>query len=212
MELHENRTILDAVARVAGSWDRLRVLSTTMHPELVREVRWTHRDAVETRDGIELACLELPPQLELGLRVVARPDAAARLRAIDGGAGLRDGALRAHVYASALGRFVVRGRTTRDYVGLGRTVQRFWLTAASLGLGARPYGAFLFAFARLDGGGGGLDAWDRRALGALALEYRTAMPATAHPGWTDGFLLLVNRAPPPVVRSLRRSVDDVLSG
>ena len=212
VELHEDRTILDAVARVAGGWDRLRVLSATMHPELVRELRWTRREAVETRDGIELACLELPPPLELGLRVVARPDAVAKLRAIDGGAGLRDGALRAHAHASALGRFVVRDRTVRGYVGLGRTVQRFWLTAASLGLGAHPNGAFLFAFARLDGGGVGLDASDRRALGALAVEYGTAMPAPAHQGWTDGFLLLVNCAPPPVVRSLRRSVDDVLSG
>ena len=208
IELHDDRARLEALGRVAGAWDRLRVLSTTLHPEMVRELRFSRADAEATRDGIELASLELPPRLELGLRVVARPDAAACLRAIDGGDALRDGAALAYAQASALARFLVRRPTRGSFFDLGRTLQRFWLTAVSLGIGARPYGAYLFAVAGLEGGGAGLDAFDRDELAALARAHRAALPAPD--GWADGFLLLINRAPPPAVRSLRRRLDDVL--
>jgi hypothetical protein len=136
--------------------------------------------------------------------VCARADTAGWLRGVDGaGGGLGEGAALAYACAPAVARFLVRGDALDAFFELGRTVQRFWLTVAGLGLGGHPYGAFLFLL-----GDDTLNPSDQIALAALGRAYRDVLPPRA--GWTDAFLLLVNRAPPSSARSLRRRVDDVL--
>ena len=51
----------DAISRILGRVDRVRMLSKTMHGDMMSELRWSLEEVERTRDGLDIATLELTP-------------------------------------------------------------------------------------------------------------------------------------------------------
>jgi molybdopterin/thiamine biosynthesis adenylyltransferase/nitroreductase len=209
LHLVEDADRLAELGEVLGRGDRLRFLSRTMHREMMQELRWSADSVRATRDGLDVATLELTPTDLAGLRVMSSWPAMDLVGRIGGGRALEKPARKAIAAASAVGLVTVPGRTREAYFAGGRAMQRVWLEATARGLAFQPMAPLTYLFARLElGGGEGLAPGEVMALRELRTRFATLFPAAA--GLGEPMLFRLSRAAPPTARALRRPVEDVL--
>lgn len=200
---------LDEMAAILGRGERLRMLSRTLHGEMMHELRWTAREVEDTRDGIDIATLELTPADFAGMQVIRSWPVMRVVGAVGGGRGLERPARRAIAASSAVGLLSVEGADTAAFLLAGRAMQRLWLSATADGVALQPMTPLTYLLHRLDHADGtGLSRTERAELRALQGLLTALFPAAA--GRSLPMLFRVGYAPPPTARALRRPVADVL--
>jgi nitroreductase len=206
---------LDALGEILARGDRLRFLSRPMHRDMTNEIRWSRENALATRDGLELATLELSAADQAALRLVSDWSVMVALAETGGGEGLGRSARRSVAAASAMGLLTMppagRDISAKDsYFRGGVALQRVWLLATELGLAFQPMTALVYLFARLeDGQAEGFEGHERRELGTLRSRYRELWRLVEPE--VEIILFRLAYAGPPSARSLRRPVSEVLS-
>ncbi len=197
---------LDELGRIVGACDRIRFLNPHLHRELFAELRFGPDEA---RDGIDVATLALPPGAEEVLRLVARPDVAARLRRLGGGARLAQAARDAVDGASAMVLLSVHEDTPKGWLATGRAMQRTWLRAEQLGLGPHPMTTAIYLFDLLDGPSATIFAPAETAeLRGLRTRFHQVLP---EPDGPMALLSRLTRTTGAAVPSLRLPGDSVLT-
>ncbi len=200
---------LDRIGSILGASDRIRFLSKRLHAELMGEVRWTAEEAERTRDGVDLATLELSRADLTGVRLARHWSSILFLREIGGGRSLERSAKSSIASASAVCLLTTPGTGPESFFRGGRALERLWLTATSLGLALQPMTSVLYLWTRLERGG-------REDLGdaevALLQEQRHRFLHLFHvpAGHAELLIFRLAHAGPPSARSLRKPVDDVL--
>jgi hypothetical protein len=199
---------VDAIGAVLGRGDRIRMLDEGLHREMISELRRTSAEVLATRDGIDLATLELTPLERAAMVVLTNWGAMTLFRRIGGGRALERPAREAAESASAIGLLTRSGPAPSCYLDGGRAAQRVWLTASAHQLWLQPWTVLPYLFARLDAGGEGLAPETRQALIGLQGEYLRLLPRV--PDHSEILLFRIMRSEPPSTRSLRRPLDQVL--
>ncbi|CAM3741275.1 Rv1355c family protein [Kibdelosporangium persicum] len=194
----------DELAGIVGACDRIRFLNPDLHRELVGELRFT-----PAADGITLDTLALPPGFAEAIRLIARPDVAARLRHLGGGARLEEGARDAIAGASAMGLLSVRSDSPADWLAGGRAMQRIWLRAEQSGLGLHPMTTAIYMFGMLDGPAAEIfTATESAELHELRARFHEVMPK---PDGPMALLFRLARITTPAAPSSRVPTDSVLT-
>lgn len=210
LDVVEGSAAMGQLGAILAEGDRFRFYSERLHRELMGELRWTSEDALRTRDGIDVATLELTPTDYAGMRLVSRRSLIDEVVKVEGGHGLGKATLKAVAASSALCRLSVGGRDRVSQLRGGRALQRVWLEAARRGLAFQPLTALLYLFARLEHGRGeGFREDERVWLGQLRSRYLDLLPVA--PGTSEMMLFRLASAGSPTARSLRRPVLDVLT-
>jgi molybdopterin/thiamine biosynthesis adenylyltransferase/nitroreductase len=209
LQLHTDADSLDKAAQILGEADRIRLLNPQLHRDAMDEFRWSDDEVRATHDGIDLQTLELAPFERALFEVAARPEVAATLHGVGGGAAVQAGAWKAMAGASAVGLVTFdAGAGARGWLEAGRAVQRVWLAATRLGLGFQPMSALVFMLDMLDGPAASVfSAAERSRLESLG--QRTGRLFPAYPGSTRALLFRLTHAPAPARRSLRLPVEQV---
>jgi len=204
-------TGLHALADVLGASDRIRFLTPVLNADLVGELRWTPKEAAQTRDGIDIRSLGLDPAGMAALELLSRGDVVAELRALGLGRALERIGRSAVTSASAAVLFTVSHQTREQELRVGRALQRVWLEAARLGLAFQPMGTILFMHRLLRTSEGVPFQPDECATLEQGVTQLKALFAVEEAS-KAAFLCRVHRPATPVgVRSLRRSLEAVLS-
>jgi nitroreductase len=207
LHLLDDAAALAELGQIMGAGDQLRFLCRDLHRELIAELRWTSEEAQQTRDGVDMATLELTEAQRAMLQVIARPDVAAFLRELGGGAALTEIAAQSVTSASAVGLLSIAGDQPADLLCGGRAVERLWLQATALGLALHPMTAVLYMFdmVRTEAAAIFTEA-ERATLRALQARFYRLFP---HSG-TPLLLFRIAQAPAPTTRALRRPIEQVL--
>jgi molybdopterin/thiamine biosynthesis adenylyltransferase len=191
-----------------GALDRVRFLSPRLRRDLMSELRFTAGEALASRDGIDVASLELDGADLAAMDVLRTGAGMDLLAALDRGRGLAKPARDA--FAGSAGAIVLRaadvGRAA--LVDAGRGLMRLWLEATRRRLAVHPWGS-PFLFQRLLEDRGSLEGWERAALAHAADAFGRVVGLDRDRPVL--LILRVSRSDPPSVRSLRRPVDDVLT-
>ena len=191
-----------------GALDRVRFLSSRLRRDLIGELRFTAAEAHASRDGIDVASLELDGA-DLAAMEVLRTGAGMELLAgLDRGWGLGNAARDA--FATSAGAIVLRAPAVDRHALLdaGGGLMRLWLEATRRELAIHPWGS-PFLFQRLLEDRDSLEGWERTALTSAAGAFgRLVGLERDRPVM---LILRVSRGAPPSVRSLRRPVDEVLA-
>jgi molybdopterin/thiamine biosynthesis adenylyltransferase len=201
----------DALAQVGtalGALDRVRFLSPRLRRDLVGELRFTAEEARGTRDGIDVAALELDAADRAAIDVLRTGAGMQLLAALDRGWGLGNAAREAFARPGAA---IVLRATAVDRAALvaaGRGLMRLWLEATRHGLAVHPWGS-PFLFQRLLEDGASLDGWERAELTRVAGAFRRLVGLDRDRPTL--LILRLSRSAPPSTRSLRRPIDDVLA-
>ena len=202
-----DRTRIDAGAQILAAADRLRYLLPEVHEELLSELRWPGRDALD--EGLDVRTLEMDPGGYAALELLGRPDVMAHLAQWRAGGVLGMRTQAAIMMSSGLAVISVPHADPTWYVRGGAAMERFWLSGEQLGLSVQP-AAPVFLYAVDEGDIHGL-AGDRY----LDEMYRLHGQFNEFWGLDDAeapiMVFRVFHAPPPSVHSIRLPLGDVLS-
>jgi len=203
---------LRELAEIIAESDRIRFLCRELHREAMGEIRWSPQHAHERRDGVDLATLGMTTAQVAAMGLLARPDVAAELRAMKGGAAIGDPSRERVAAASGVGLLRLAGDSVSDWLCGGRAMQRVWLAATGLGLAFQPMTVLLYLLEMLEAGGAAAFVFTsdeqmrlRQLRERMNRVFPPAGPAPA------ALLFRLARAPRPGARALRLPVDRVLS-
>jgi len=205
-----DRRGIRAVARLVGQSDRLRFEYEPFHNEVFRQLRFTAEAAEQTRDGLDLRTLELPPGTGAFLGLL-RP--WGRMRMLQRLGLVRFLTVPSILSVLASGAIAVLSVPQADaahFLATGRAVQRLWLAADAEGLSVHPLGSLPIFFAHAQQyQGRKLSPAHQRQSARLIDRFARLVPSTS--GRTVMLLLRTGHSRPPSVRSLRRPVEEVYS-
>ncbi|MGD0852804.1 MAG: Rv1355c family protein [Acidimicrobiales bacterium] len=201
------RELLKTGAELLAASDRLRFLLPTVHQELMSEIRWPGRDALD--EGLDVRTLELDPGGYAALDILSRSDVMDHLSDWRAGSALGLRMQASVVTSSALAMITVPRADPTWYVRGGSAMERFWLSAEMHGLAVQPASpVFLYA----------VDETDMRVLaGERYLDEMHALSERFDQFWglSDGetavMVFRIFQAPPPSVHSVRLPLNHVLS-
>lgn len=195
-----DREDIASAAELLAVSDRVRFLAPQLHREMMGEVRWVGED-VST--GIDFRSLEFGATDLAALSIVRRGDVTAQLAEWRLGSGLGDATRDRVNSSSALAAVVISGIRHIDYFRGGVALENVWITSEDEGFAVQPVSpVFLYGVHRCD-----LEELAPQHTGELA-ECRQALLDLF--GVTDqealALVLRLSHAPPPSVRSRRRSL------
>jgi molybdopterin/thiamine biosynthesis adenylyltransferase/nitroreductase len=202
---------LDDLASIAAAAERLRLLNPAGHRDFVGELRWTPTEARATRDGIDLATVDLSQSERAGLSVARSWQVVAAVKQWGGGRAFEQLTRKTVDAASCVALLTMPTWSARAFFDGGRAMQRFWLAATQLGIAVQPVSSATFLFARLlHAEGAGLDPATIGELQELRRRFVALFPTVVD---QRGELLLLRLAVAerPQTLALRRPVEQVLT-
>jgi len=197
---------LDELAEICSSSEKVRILDPIGHQEFFeKEVRWNELTAQSTKDGLDLDTMELSLSERAALEIASDSEAIKLVDLWKGGKALERFSKKGIRTAGAVALITVPDGTVNARIVGGRTVQRFWMRANSLGVSVHPISAPIFLFHAqpmiLD-----LKPSHRQELLALESRFNKVVPT----GRTALFMMRLSYAGEPSTRSLRRPLDDMI--
>lgn len=210
-ELHflTEREDLETLKDVVGGAERLRLIHPQGHQNFIDEVRWTIEENETTKDGIDLATLELTSSDLAGLQLASDWNVVQWLYDQKKGEGFEKFVRKSVDHAAAVGLLTMPTSDRRSFYHGGKAVQHIWLKCSALGLGFQPISPCTFLFARLQQSSGDeLPSWMKEELTTLYYTLSTRYPAIQQSA--DIFLFRIFKQSKKPVGSLRRDLDRFL--
>lgn len=207
--IFSDKTSLETWATVVGQTEKIRSLNAQAHYEFFHdEVRWTEKEALETRDGLDVATFELTPVQEAGLHVSSDPEVLELVRQWKVGDGFAQGGIDAVKASSALCLITCDPDIPESSLVLGGAILRAWITANLQGWSVHPVSAPLFFFNRVEKRNNGLDSEIIKEIRALKAEIEKI--TTILRSRRGVFLFRLSWCEPPSKRSLRLLNKNIL--
>ncbi len=144
-DLLDSRESLSRLADLCGAAERIRAVNPIGHREFFgHEVRWTEEEAKRTKDGLDLATMELRPVDLAGMQVASDPRAIELIDQWRGGKGFEGISAPAIRMSSAAALISVTDNTKQGRLNGGRAMERLWMRANAEGLSVHPVAAPIF--------------------------------------------------------------------
>ncbi|MCB9261057.1 MAG: Rv1355c family protein [Flavobacteriales bacterium] len=136
------------LGKVLSAIERIRLLTQRGHSDFVKEIRWTTKEAEETKDGIDLRTIDITETERAGLVVSRDSKVAEYLRKNKLGTGMETLMTKAIKEADRIGFITMPYGGHKGYFEGGRALERVWLKATQLNLGFHPISPSTFIFSR----------------------------------------------------------------
>jgi hypothetical protein len=198
---------LEELAKVIGGIDRMRLFHEQGLDDFIHELRWSDKEARETKDGIDIATLELSGPERAAMGLLKDPRTVRFFRKFLMGYGLTK--ISKNTITSSSAMFLLNGK---DYApGLfyegGKILQRIWIWANMNGLSFQPVTASLFIFHRVfKEKNHGFSLLEEKEIKELKKSFNLVLGNTENA--EEIFMFRINFAGEPTMRSYRRSVKE----
>ena len=205
----ESEKDLEKLAGIVGGMDRMRLFHHEGLVDFIKEVRWTEEDAKRTKDGIDIATLELSGTEKAAMGLLKDPRTVKFFRKFLMGYGLTKISKDTMTTASAI--MVLQGKefSAKEYLNAGSILQRIWIKANMLGISFQPVTAMLFIFHRvLRDTNHGFSKKEEAEILKLKEEFDLLFANDSDV--CPLFMFRLNQAGEPSIRAYRRSVDETL--
>ncbi|WP_158531179.1 Rv1355c family protein [Algoriphagus chordae] len=206
LELIDELEDLKKLAPIVGGMDRLRLLHEQGYRDFISEIRWSEQEAEESKDGIDIATLEMGKPERAAMGLIRDPGTVEFFRKNDLGHGLAKISDQTLLSASAVLMFEADEYKPESFLKVGAAVQRVWMKANLLGYSLQPVSASLFIFHRLmrESNTGFTD--DEKAL---IFQFKNELNTILNKDLSreEIFMVRINKVSAPSVRALRRDVS-----
>ncbi len=206
--LLEGREDLAQLAALCGAAERIRAINPIGHKEFFEhEVRWSAEDAQRTKDGLDMATMELRPVDLAGMQVAADPRAMGfidRWRAGKGLEGISGPVIRASPAAALIS---YNDDSYSGRLNASRAMERVWIQANGDGLSVHPISAPIFLTHALKFEMMGLRDHEREELEQIRAEFDTLWGLN---GRYPLFMVRLATGGQPSIRSYRLDTQDLL--
>jgi nitroreductase len=150
----EDENELAELAEIIAECDKVRLLNKLGHEEFYHELRWNRDEAEKTKDGVEVASVDITQSEIAGFKVAGDWKAIELLAGWDKGDAFKKMSLKAVKSASAIIVFTIPEFTHAQLINAGRAVQNAWIFANQQGVSVHPMLSPAFFFNRLIHGHG----------------------------------------------------------
>lgn len=189
--------------------DRLVFENENLHAFLFDHIRWNDHQARETRDGLDIKTLDLAPPDSVAFPLLKSWPLVKFLNIFGISRIVAGNARKLALSSSALGLVMVPGSGAANYINAGRLMERVWLEATRIGLSFQLMTGVTFLMQKVsDGDTSGLLA-PHTAL--IADARKRVVERFGLETGTIAVMFRVGRSLPPSARSLRLSVETVVT-
>lgn len=145
LRIIEDRGTIADLADLCSRSEMVRLLDPIGHHEFFKnEVRWTPEEAASTRDGLDLATMEMTQGQLAALRIASDEGAIRLVRSWNGGKALQRFSRTGILNATAIAVIMAPDLAVRSRLTAGRAAQRLWMEANRLGWSVHPISAPIF--------------------------------------------------------------------
>ncbi len=192
------------LARMLADADGIRMTKEEPFSQMMHEFRWSKDEVVQTKDGLDLATLELPGNAEQMLRLLRSFQFTRKMLPRQ---ALGDFTKPLLLGCSHLCCLAVDAPVTQSSIfAAGRQAERVWLKATALGLAFHPWTTLVFFLLRLKLlHGEGFSLSEKKELASLDGKFREVFGLEQSE--TPVFLFRLSYANPPTARALRLPVN-----
>ncbi len=199
---------LSSLGQVIASCDRIRLLQEKGHSEFYSEVRWDKEHAAQTRDGIELAAVDISEGEKAGFSVARDWKAVELLSKWDKGQAFRKVSVKSVDTASAMLLLTAPEFTHTRLLEAGRLIERVWIHLNNRGVSVHPMLSPAFFFNMLmHGKGAGIPESTKGELFRLREEFTKVFPLNGED--REIFLMKLSIAEDMDAHSLRLPKTDI---
>ncbi len=150
LEFFTEEAQIAQIASLVAGVEKMRFLVPQGHYEFFKkELRWDDKHAQETKDGLDIATLELSAKDTVGLKVISEEKVLAKLIEWKGGGGLENISKKGILSASAIGLIHYKANDKDDLFQAGRALERAWIKANLAGLSFHPISSPVFILPRI---------------------------------------------------------------
>lgn len=199
---------LARLGQVIASCDRIRLLQEKGHLEFYSEVRWNADHATQTKDGIELAAVDITEGEKAGFSLAQDWSAVELLAKWNKGHAFKTMSEKSLDAASAMLLFVAPEFSHNRLLETGRLVERVWIHLNNRGVSVHPMLSPTFFFNRLIHGKGiAIPEGAQAELHQLRNEFTQIFPVQGEN--KELFLMKLSLAENMDVPSLRLPKSDI---
>lgn len=195
-------------AELVGIGNRIRFEHRPFHEELYGSLRFTEGEVRRTRDGLDVATLQLPFGVANIMHVLRTWPRMKWANLVGFSRGVGRQATQEVIRSGAVGFLTVPAAELRYFVHGGRVLERLWLTATRLGICFHPTASLPVFLAHARTGGGQLLPEHRQTAEAMSERFYRLFPSLA--GRTIQMAFRIGYGPEPPARTLRRPLNGVL--
>jgi len=203
---------LSEMGKIIAACDKIRILQEQGHEEFYSEIRWDSEQAIQHRDGVELASVDLTQSEIAGFKVARDWNAVKLLSQWDKGDAFMKLSTKAVDSASSIVVFAIPEFNNKELIAGGRAVERAWIYANTNGISVHPILSSAFFFSRLvHGNGVDFPPHVVDKLKHLREQFNSIFKRDFEkiPGYSEVFLMKLSVAEPAKARSLRKAKDEV---
>lgn len=209
LKFSEDESDLENLAKVVGGMDRMRLFHEQGIADFIKEVRWSDKEAIETKDGIDIATLELSGTEKAAMGLLKDPRTVKFFRKFLMGYGLTK--ISKDTLLTASGVALLQGGEfhPNSYLNAGRALQRIWIKANCMGISFQPVTAMLFIFNLVEREKeSGFSSKEGQEIKKLKNDFNSIFKNNEND--QNLFLFRLNKMGEPSVRALRRPVEETL--
>ncbi len=198
---------LDKIGNLLGEIEQIRLLEKKGHTDFVNEVRWSAKEAMESRDGIDIRTIDLTNSELAGFQVSKSYNVINLIKQWNGGGAFKKLTKKSILASGAVGVLYISGKEKIDYYNGGRALEQLWLLAQSKDIAFQPMASSVFMYARLLEGKDELlsDEGSNKLLALRTLFEKTFCIA---PDKKELFIFRISKLPAPEIKSLRKSLQE----
>lgn len=200
---------MNGIGKLIAKGDRILITHKDGHHGFVNEIRWSDEEAARTKDGVDIATIDLSAGEAAGFRMAKNWSVVKTLNTWGGGGVFEKLSNKGIAGASAIGLITIPGPETEQYFTAGKALERLWLYANKTGVAIQPMTGITFMLNRLiHGNGENLTPGNIKELTNIKEDFYNifGLSEREHPAFL--FRMLV--ADEPKVKAMRRPVEEVL--
>jgi len=145
---------MEELSDIIAECDKVRLLNKLGHEEFYHEIRWNKEEALKTKDGVELASVDISQGEIAGFKVAGDWNAVELLSQWNKGNAFKKMSVKSVKSASAMVLLTIPKFDQSNLLKAGRAVQRAWILANQKGVAVHPMLSPAFFFNRLVHGSG----------------------------------------------------------
>lgn len=140
----------DQLASLIAQTERFRIMHPTGHRNFTEEMRWTKDEVESTKDGIDIATVDLTIGELTGFKLARNREVIDKLVEWKGGSAFEKLSKKSTSSAAALGIITRPKRSRLDYLQAGMDMERVWIAANALNIGFQPQSPLSLLLSRLE--------------------------------------------------------------
>ena len=200
---------VSCLGRVGSTNEKMMLANHSLHSFFFSHVSWTKEEDEKKKIGFYIKTLELPPPAEKMFKLFSHWSVMRVLARLGFNRLIAKQNAATNASASAIGALVIDRTEPLDFVKIGRTIERLWLSATSLGLSIQPLTGVLFFRLKINGGEGGV--FSRREKNLIMNAYERASQIFKADGKHIAFMFRVGRGDAPSAHAIRFPLAEVVT-